>query len=840
MMYQRLSPNSFSIQTHCLVFFTTFRQLILTALLSCCVAPVIASELELTHAEQTWLEHHPVIHLGIDPEWAPFEYRDTEGQYSGMASDYIRLLSDRLGVELRTKEGLSWAKVIEYAKQGRLDVLPAVMKSDQREEYLSFTAPYLDFPMVIITRADGAFVAGLDDLVGKQVAVVRSYVTQDLLEASHPGLDLILVDNIDKGLQGVALGEVGAYVGNLAAITHAIDHLGLTNLKVAAPTPYSFPLGMGVRKDWPELVSILEKALASIEPEQARAIRGRWMSVQLEHQIDLVALAKKLAPLILAISVVFLVIIVWNHRLQREIEERRRVEEALRINEERLDLAMSVTNDGMFDWDLTTNNVYFSPRYYTMAGYEPNEFPGTFDEWAKRVHPEDFAQTEMAVKAYIAGEAPSYDEAFRFKRKEGEWVWIRARVKVAERDDNDTPLRMIGTHTDITEQRQAEQHLIAAKQEAERANQAKSEFLSRMSHELRTPLNAILGFSQLLRVDDKLMDEEEREGLKHISESGEHLLYLINEILDIARIDAQRMRFSIEDLPLDAVFSSAMMLVKNLALKKGVTIHALPMEMPWVHADSKRLKQIMVNLLSNAIKYNHEGGTVTITFASTLEGLVRINIIDTGIGIKPENQAAVFEPFYRIELKGEPVEGTGIGLSVVKKLVEAMDGRIGVKSEHSQGCTFWIELPQAQPIAAELADEDAAALSATMLNAGQSMRKILYIEDDPASIDLMQLIFKKLSDHELLSAPDAEQGLDIALEQPPDLILMDLDLPGMDGFEALEKLHTAPETADIPVIAVSAHAMPEHVSEGIKAGFIDYVTKPIQVNQLIASMKRAL
>ncbi|MEN8133579.1 MAG: PAS domain S-box protein, partial [Pseudomonadota bacterium] len=426
------------------------------------MASVAAAELELNEEERTWLESHPEIKLGIDPEWAPFEYRDSEGLYSGMASGYVQLLSRRLGVELRTEEGLSWTEVIELARQGRLDVLPAVMKSAQREQYLSFTSPYLNFPMVIITRADGVFVAGLDDLVGKRVAVVRSYVTQDILEANHSELDLVLVENNDAGLQAVALGEVSAYVGNLAAISHAIAHLGLTNLKVAAPTPYSYPLSMGVRKDWPELVSILDKALASIGPEQARAIRDRWMSVQLEQSIDPVALAKKLAPLILTIAAVFMVIIVWNRRLRHEVKERKRVEDALRINEERLDLAMSVTNDGLFDWDIITNNVYFSPRYYTMAGYEAGEFPGIFEEWAKRVFPEDFVDTEDAVKAYLAGEIPEYDQEFRFKRKDDEWMWIRARVKVVERDEGGSPLRIIGTHTDITTRKQAEESLIAS------------------------------------------------------------------------------------------------------------------------------------------------------------------------------------------------------------------------------------------------------------------------------------------------------------------------------------------------------------------------------------------
>jgi len=365
-----------------------------------------------------------------------------------------------------------------------------------------------------------------------------------------------------------------------------------------------------------------------------------------------------------------------------------------------------------------------NPRFCDLVGYSMDEMSQkTFQEIT---HTDDLQANLGNIYKLVAGEISKFTIEKRYHHKNGSLVWVNLTVSITW-NPGEKPSHYIAIVEDITLRKQAEKERdealkIAeqAKHEAERANSTKSEFLGRMSHELRTPLNAIHGFSQLLRLDEQWMNEEQSEWVEHIFEAGGHLLYLVNEVLDLTKIDAKKMKLSIEDVSLDFIFSSALVLVKNLALKKGVTIYELPMEMPRVHADAKRLKQVMVNLLSNAIKYNCKGGAVIITLTSALEGWVRINIADCGIGIKPEDQDAVFDPFYRVKLKGETIEGTGIGLSVVKKLVEAMNGRIGVNSEYGQGSTFWIELPQAQPIAVQLVDEDAAALSATVLNAGQN------------------------------------------------------------------------------------------------------------------------
>lgn len=379
------------------------------------------------------------------------------------------------------------------------------------------------------------------------------------------------------------------------------------------------------------------------------------------------------------------------------------------------------------------------------------------------------------------------------------------------------------------------------KQEIEYVSRAKSEFLTRMSHELRTPMNAILGFGQLMQINNENFNDEQKEGIGHIMVAGRHLLQLINEVLDIAKVDAGEMSLSTESVSFNDVLDSALLLVKPLAMNNGVTIQPVnSCTRCAVMADIQRLKQVFVNLLSNAVKYNRKGGQVKIHCnlinkinSGDHQAMVHIAFTDTGVGIKRADHNKVFEPFQRVSLRGENIEGSGIGLTITKRMVELMDGNIGFESEYGKGSTFWIELPFAgeHETGISTVQETNVQIGAAII--AEKAKVILYIEDNPTNLTLVERILKKYSPYSLLSAGTAERGIDVAKEQKPDLILMDIDLPGMSGYEALDVLQACEETSHIPIIAVSAHAMSEHIEKGQQSAFKAYVTKPIDVNELL-------
>ena len=415
--------------------------------------------------------------------------------------------------------------------------------------------------------------------------------------------------------------------------------------------------------------------------------------------------------------------------------------------------------------------------------------------------------------------------------------------------DRDRRLQgVFGAARDVTERKRLDQvlqennvELESARALAEKANLAKSDFLSSMSHELRSPLNAILGFAQLMASEIPPATPSQSASIDQILQAGWYLLELINEILDLAAIESGRLPMSVEPVSLREVLLECQSMIEQQAQKRGQSLTFPSLDpSPCVLADRIRLKQVLINLLSNAVKYNRPAGTVAVACTATTPDRLRISVRDTGLGLPPEKLAQLFQPFNRLGQEKGGEEGTGIGLVVSKLLVEMMGGVVGVESEVGVGSVFWFELGTAAASGPEVAVAPPRPGGDELSRPGTLVRTLLYIEDNPANLLLVEQLIARRPDMRLLSASDGATGIAIARESFPDAILMDINLPGISGIEAMKILQEDPSTAHIPVIAISANAMARDVKRGLAEGFFRYLTKPIRVEEFMAAMDVAL
>ena len=662
---------------------------------------------------------------------------------------------------------------------------------------------------------------------------------------------------------------------------------------------------------------------------------------------------------------------IWS--IIEDISERRKSENALAETNKQLELVISSTAVGFWDWKVQTGEVEFNERWAEIIGYTLDELqPITIDTWLAHAHPDDMKESVKLLEAHWRGETERYICEARMQHKNGHWIWVLDTGTTVEWDNDGKPTRMIGTHLDITErknaeqklqasrhryqglvddigdtlviysheaesgkmlfvtggietvfgitqedaigqkwtelvnwlpqslelaqtyvtqliegvihyvqfdmhfthphgdnrvihvschpvsdengkvitidgiveditqQKQIEQELIVALEYAEKANQAKSEFLSRMSHELRTPMNAILGFSQLLELEN--LTEKQLGNISEIRKAGEHLLQLINEVLDLAKVESGHIDFTPETVSAREIIDDCLTLIKPIAQKNDIHVSFDNIDDLNIYTDRIRLKQTLLNLLSNAVKYNRKGGSVAIKSFLAENDTAMIQVRDTGPGIAAERLTEIFEPFNRLDAGMTEIEGTGIGLTLTRKIIKLMGGDIGVESETGVGSTFWITLPQATPnkpydraTQTDLEDTPTASTSSD-----QKQSVILYIEDNPVNLKLVSLILGNLPHIHLLSAHTPQLGIDLATTRRPDLILLDINLPGMDGYQVLNILKHDNDTKDIPVIAITADAMPSQISKGKQSGFSAYITKPFIIEQFLLTLEQHL
>jgi PAS domain S-box-containing protein len=517
---------------------------------------------------------------------------------------------------------------------------------------------------------------------------------------------------------------------------------------------------------------------------------------------------------------------------------RKHVEEKLRWTEESFRLMVeSVSDYAIVMLDPEGRVVSWNTGAERIKGYATEEIVGVhFDRFYLKDDVESGKPQHDLDHAALNGRYE--DEGWRV-RKDGSTFWANV-VFTAIRDQAGSLRGFAKLTRDLTERNKVEAILTNARAIAEKANLAKSDFLSSMSHELRSPLNAILGFAQLMESDVPPATAAQAESIAQILHAGWYLLDLINEVLDLAVIESGKLSMSLEPVSLAEVMLECQSMIEPLAQRRGIHMTFPTLDnVHSVRADRTRIKQVLLNLLTNAIKYNQVGGSVVVNCcASDRPGHARVTVTDTGAGLSPDKVAQLFEPFNRLGQSANSEEGTGIGLVVSKRLVELMEGVIGVESTVGTGSVFWIELVSTAPLA--LSRQEKMAVVEASVPSGARLRTLLYVEDNPANLKLVEKLVARRTDLRLLSAIDGNRGVDIARICQPDVILMDINLPGISGIEALRILGEDKATAHIPVIALSANAIPRDIEKGLEAGFFRYLTKPIKVGVFLDTLNVAL
>jgi len=521
----------------------------------------------------------------------------------------------------------------------------------------------------------------------------------------------------------------------------------------------------------------------------------------------------------------------------RDISERRQIQAAVKLNADRLTSAIESIQDAFALFGADDRLLQCNSAYRVLIG---DRLPGPL----VGRHYGEILDAKLGIFVFESDEARAAFRAKRVAERRDPAVPYDVRTtdgrsfRVANR--RTTEGGIVQTIWDLTDDVRQQEELREARRAAEAGSAAKSEFLSSMSHELRTPLNAVLGFAQLLQRDKKEpLTERHRERVHQILKGGEHLLRLIDDILDLSRIEAGNVSISAESVGVAEVLSEVRVTLEPTAVRAGVQIDLeTPTELAaTVRADRTRFAQILMNYGSNAIKYNRPGGRVIFALQASKPGFVRVEVSDTGVGIPLEKQDKIFQPFQRAGQETGPIEGTGIGLAISRRLAELMGGVVGFQSEQGQGSRFWVELPaHVEPASAGAGV--AAGRSSRLDNEGKGL--ILYVEDNPANISFMVDLLEVFEGLDLLTAPTAELGVELARSRQPRIIIMDINLPGMSGLDALKQLLAWPETAAIPVIALTAAASERDRQRGEQAGFYRYLTKPVKVSELEAALESLL
>ncbi len=799
-----------------------------------------AQTIEMTDEEQAWLREHRTIRIGGPKAFPPFHYFEEDGTLNGATVGYIQHISERLGIKMEIQGNLTWPQVLSRAQSKEIDLISFVAKSPGRENYLNFTQSYLSFPLVVITRENSAFIASEKDLGGKRVAVIKKVSTFDWLKRDQVEIIPYFVNTPLEALRAVSTGQADAHISNLAAASFIIEKEAFANLKVSAPTTYdNYNVYIGIRKDWPELVNLINKALNTITPEEHAEIRKKWLSVQYEHGIRPIDVLLWVAGISMPILMIMLIVITWNRKLRIEIFRREQIEAELVNTKKLFESAIEQSPIPMLITDHDAMIMIYNQacvkqlRWENQSEIRPGaNFSSMKKDW--RIYDMDGSRVQesaLPILRALKGEITKNFET-RIVRGDGSQGWQIVNASPIY-DDGNTIIAGIVIFHDITDLKLAQAQLHQSQK-----MEAVGTLAGGIAHDFNNLLAPIQGYAELAkrRLDP---DSKEIQYLDNILKATGRSKDLVKKLLFITRTSPD------ETVPvqLEALVEEVLT-VLQASIPPSIDIRQeIESDLPPISAEVSQIHQVFLNLCNNAVQAMQDGGVLWIRLSrlnpqlpndqnqNTEDKFVCLGIQDTGCGMDAATLEQIFEPFFTTKGKGEH-RGTGLGLSIVSSVVKQHKGHLDVESNPGTGTHFRVYFP----IAILKKTLSPKEIEPPTLSGHES---ILFVDDEKMVNEMGASVLESLG-YRVTSVTDSREAVRVFESNPQDfqLVITDYSMPHLTGPQLMKRMKTI--RPSIPVLLVTGYAnlaTPEKIHEWRCDGI---VTKPYEINKLSQTVRHLL